>query len=128
MVDEHDYGADHQPNTSFVRQKYDNFAAIDWIVENSKERRRQQLLLLRSGSIIGRIRWLLDMSKVWSVLIITGVASGLLAGSIDVASDWLSDLKYGFCASGLDGGNFYLNKSFCCWGYEGIFMLGYTTW
>jgi chloride channel 3/4/5 len=33
-------------------------------------------------------------------------------------SDWLGDLKTGYCSAGVDGGRFYLNKYFCCFGYD----------
>jgi chloride channel 3/4/5 len=43
-----------------------------------------------------------------------GIASGILAAIIDITSDWLSDLKEGYCETA-----FYLNRRFCCWGYDG---------
>lgn len=98
----------------------DNFAAIDWISEYTKERRRQQTLSARAVGFAGRLKQVADASKVWVIIIVTGIASGVLAGSIDVTSDWLSDLKSGFCDSSTGNGKFYLNKSFCCWGYEGM--------
>jgi hypothetical protein len=53
-------------------------------------------------------------------LIFTGIAVGILAASIDIAGDWLGDVKTGYCKNGEGGGKFYLNKSFCCWGHNGI--------
>src|SRR5699024_9553717 len=40
-------------------------------------------------------------------------------------SDWLADLKTGFCKNGEGGGKFYLNRSFCCWGHDGGLLLQY---
>jgi chloride channel 3/4/5 len=39
---------------------------------------------------------------------------GILAAAIDIISDWLGDLKEGFCKP-----TFYLNRGFCCWGISG---------
>jgi hypothetical protein len=43
-----------------------------------------------------------------------GVSVGILAAAIDIVSDWLGDLKEGFCKP-----TFYLNRGFCCWGISG---------
>ena len=51
-----------------------------------------------------------------------------MAAAIDVTTDWLGDLKYGYC-SNLDGGAFYLSKGFCCMGYdEHSKCLGWNRW
>ena len=106
------------------RVGYDDLTAIDWIFEYTKERQRKRLLYSSGQGIIGNIRKLLDAGNVWLVLIATGVAVGIIAAFIDVASDWLADLKTGFCKNGEGGGKFYLNRSFCCWGHDGgLFLL-----
>lgn len=104
------------------RVGYDDLTAIDWIFEYTKERQRKRLLYSSGQGIIGNIRKLLDAGNVWLVLIATGVAVGIIAAFIDVASDWLADLKTGFCKNGEGGGKFYLNRSFCCWGHDGEFI------
>ena len=93
--------------------------AIDWIFEYTKERQRLRILYSRCTGLLGQAQRLFDASQIWLVLIATGVASGMLAASIDIASDWLADLKTGYCRAGNGGGHFYLNKGFCCWGYDG---------
>ncbi|KAF3482736.1 chloride channel protein 3 [Arthroderma uncinatum] len=100
------------------RVGYDNLTAIDWIFEYTKERQRIRHLNSNNPGLLGTFRHLLDASKVWLVLVMTGLAVGLLAGCIDIASRWLADIKVGYCRSGAEGGKFYLNRSFCCWGYE----------
>jgi chloride channel 3/4/5 len=67
----------------------------------------------------GYLRQIVDASQIWLVLIATGLATGAVAAFIDVASDWLGDLKSGVCGNVVNGGRFYLNRSFCCWGYDG---------
>jgi chloride channel 3/4/5 len=101
------------------RVGYDDLTAIDWIFEYTKERQRLRILSSTTSGLVGYVRQLLDASHVWVVLILTGVAVAILAASINIASDWLSDIKFGFCKSDEKGGQFYLNKGFCCWGHDG---------
>lgn len=101
------------------RVGYDDFTAIDWIYEYTKERQRKRLLYSSGQGVLGHARRLLEASNVWFVLISTGIAVGIIAAAIDIATDWLGDLKTGYCKSGSGGGKFYLNRSFCCWGLDG---------
>ncbi|KAI0841598.1 chloride channel [Hypoxylon sp. FL0890] len=111
------------------RVGYEDLTAIDWIFEYTKERQRLRVLYSSATGIIGYIQQLLDSSQVWVILVLTGIAVGALAAGIDVASDWLGDIKTGYCASGPEGGAFYLNKQFCCWGYDqGDKCLGWKPW
>ena len=98
------------------RVGYDDLTAIDWIFEYAKERQRLRHLQTSSTGILGHIKQLADASQVWIILVAAGILSGGIAAFIDVASDWLADLKTGYC-SNVDGdGQIYLNKAFCCWG------------
>ncbi|UKZ81282.1 hypothetical protein TrVFT333_009054 [Trichoderma virens FT-333] len=112
------------------RVGYDDLTAIDWIFEYTKERQRLRVLSSSSGGgIIGYIRHLLDASQVWIVLLLTGLAVGVIAALIDITTDWLGDIKLGFCTSGPEGGHFYLNKNFCCLGYDqGSKCAGWRFW
>lgn len=101
------------------RVGYDDLTAIDWIFEYTKERQRKRLLYSRGQGFLGHLLRLLDESHIWLVLVATGIAVGIIAAAIDIVSDWLGDLKTGYCKAGSGGGKFYLNKSFCCWGHEG---------
>lgn len=101
------------------RVGYDDLTAIDWIFEYNKERQRQRILHSTTPGLVGYLRQLLDASHVWLVLVMTGIAVGVLAAFISIASDWLGDIKSGYCKRGDGGGQFYLNKGFCCWGHEG---------
>jgi chloride channel 3/4/5 len=100
------------------RVGYDDLTAIDWIFEYTKERQRLRYLYSQATDLFGHAQQILDASQIWIVLIATGLASGILAAGIDVASDWLADLKNGYCRDGKGGGRFYLNRGFCCWGHE----------
>ncbi|KAK1238723.1 hypothetical protein MKX07_004299 [Trichoderma sp. CBMAI-0711] len=112
------------------RVGYEDLTAIDWIFEYTKERQRLRVLASSSGGgIIGYVRHLLDASQVWIVLLLTGLAVGVIAALIDVTTDWLGDIKLGFCTSGPEGGHFYLNKNFCCYGYDqGSKCAGWRFW
>jgi len=101
------------------RVGYEDLTGIDWIFEYAKERQRLRILHSSAKGLLGHLRESVDGSQIWLVLILTGIATGLLAASIDVTSDWLGDLKTGFCTRGEGGGRFYLNKAFCCWGHDG---------
>ena len=100
------------------RVGYENLTAIDWIFEYAKERQRLRVLYSSTAGIVGNLRQLADASQIWVVLIATGLASGAIAACIDIVSDWLGDLKTGFCSDVENGGKFYLSQGFCCWGHE----------
>ncbi|PYH82994.1 putative voltage-gated chloride channel [Aspergillus uvarum CBS 121591] len=111
------------------RVGYDDLTAIDWIFEYTKERQRKRLLYANGQGLVGYARKILDASNVWIVLIATGILVGIIAACIDVSSDWLADLKTGYCRNGAGGGRFYLNRSFCCWGHDDINnCLDWTPW
>ncbi|KAL8990332.1 MAG: hypothetical protein Q9177_000993 [Variospora cf. flavescens] len=111
------------------RVGYDDLTAIDWIFEYTKERQRLRFLYSHATGLIGYAQQLLDASQIWVILVITGLAAGVLAAGIDIASDWLADLKAGYCRPGVGGGHFYLNKGFCCWGHEEWSQCqGWTPW
>jgi chloride channel 3/4/5 len=97
---------------------YEDLTAIDWIYEYAKERQRLRKLLSGSQGIAGTLKQLADASHVWIVLIATGISVGFCAAAINIASDWLGDIKQGYCKTGDDGGRFYLNRQFCCWGHD----------
>ncbi|KAL1655672.1 chloride channel [Didymella pomorum] len=100
------------------RVGYSDRSAIDWIFEYAKERSRLRALASHGSGILGTLRQLADASQVWVILVAAGVLSGGIAAFIDVASDWLADLKTGYCSTVEGDGRFYLNKGFCCWGIE----------
>ncbi|KAI4230984.1 MAG: hypothetical protein LQ349_005904 [Xanthoria aureola] len=111
------------------RVGYDDLTAIDWIFEYTKERQRLRFLYSQATGLFGYAQQLLDASQIWIVLVLTGLAAGILAAGIDIVSDWLGDLKTGYCKPGAGGGHFYLNKGFCCWGHEEWSQCqGWTTW
>lgn len=110
------------------RVGYENLTAIDWIFEYTKERARLRVLHSSAVGLAGYAQRLLDASQEWVILVLTGLLVGALAAAIDIVSDWLGDLKAGYCST-TDGGAFYLNKNFCCLGYdEGAQCMGWRPW
>ncbi|KAK2595587.1 chloride channel [Conoideocrella luteorostrata] len=111
------------------RVGYEDMTAIDWIFEYTKERQRLRVLSSSASGLLGYVQHFIDASQVWIILVLTGLLVGVIAAVIDVASDWLGDLKLGFCSSGPEGGRFYLSKSFCCYGYDqGSKCAGWKYW
>jgi len=55
-----------------------------------------------------------DAAQGWIVITIIGAAIGLNAAFINIVTEWLADIKLGYCKSA-----FYLNESFCCWEEHG---------
>ena len=111
------------------RVGYENLTAIDWIFEYTKERQRLRVLSSSARGFTGYLQRLLDASQVWIILLLTGALVGILAAAINIAADWLGDLKLGYCSTGPEGGHFYLNKSFCCYGYDqGSKCAGWRLW
>lgn len=100
------------------RVGYDDLTAIDWIFEYAKERQRVKRILAGAHGFTRTIKQLVDDSHVWTVLVLTGVLVGFIAAGISIVSDWLGDIKQGYCKTGADGGQFYLSRQFCCWGHE----------
>jgi chloride channel 3/4/5 len=105
------------------RVGYEDLTAIDWIFEYTKERQRLRMLYSSATGLLGYVRQLLDASQVWVILVLTGLAVGAIAAGIDVATNWLGDLKGGYCTN-TDGGAFYLNRAFCCLGYDDFSQCG----
>jgi chloride channel 3/4/5 len=106
------------------RVGYQDLTAIDWIFEYTKERQRLRMLYSSASGLLGYAVQFWDASQVWILLILTGLAAGVFAASIDIASDWLGDVKTGYCSAGEGGGHFYLNKYFCCYGYDEMAQCG----
>lgn len=110
------------------RVGYEDLTAIDWIFEYTKERTRLRVLRSNAQGLLGKMQLAFDSAQEWLILVATGILVGTLAAIMDITTDWLGDLKTGYCTSE-DGGAFYLNKSFCCMGYdEGAQCLGWRPW
>lgn len=139
-VNDNQYKASHDwypENHSRLAVPYDDLTAIDWIHEYAKERARIRHLhnstthpsATAGVRFFGYLRQMADDSQTWWILVATGIAVGAIAAGIDIAVDWLADLKTGICKDHGDGGAFYLKRGFCCWGYEDLDQCpDWSTW
>ncbi|EXK35293.1 chloride channel, other eukaryote [Fusarium oxysporum f. sp. lycopersici 4287] len=102
-------------------KRYEDFTTIDWVQDAAREqakrkaRRKQAAGLYDKGQPGWRYQlWRsYDAAQAWIVVTIIGIAIGLNAALLNIITEWLSDVKMGYCETG-----FYLNENFCCWGEE----------
>ncbi|KAH7017734.1 chloride channel [Ilyonectria destructans] len=100
-------------------KRYEDFTTIDWVQDAAREqarrksRRKQAVGLYDRGQPGWRYHlWRsYDAAQGWIVVTIIGAAIGLNAALLNIITEWLADIKIGYCETG-----FYLNESFCCWG------------
>ncbi|CAB1428764.1 unnamed protein product [Pleuronectes platessa] len=93
---------------------YEDFNTIDWVREKSKDRDRHREITNKSRqSKVALLLSVIDAFSGWLLMLLVGLMSGALAGGIDIAAHWLTDLKEGVC---LDG--FWFNHEHCCWTYN----------
>ena len=105
----------------------------DWVQDAAREqarrksRRKQAAGLFERGQQGWRYRvWAAyDAAQGWIVVTIIGAAIGMNAAFLNIITEWLSDIKLGYCTTA-----FYLNESFCCWGEDNgrTCELGVDTW
>lgn len=103
-------------------KRYEDFTTIDWVRDAAREQQRRKAkrqedagFFEREGSIGWRRKlWeSYDAAQGWIVVSLIGAAIGLNAAFLNIITEWLSDIKLGYCTTA-----FYLNESFCCWGAE----------
>ncbi|KAI5959974.1 GEF1 [Candida margitis] len=105
-------------------QRYNDFRSIDW-VEDELDEQKQRLLKLKHITNKGNNfkDKLLSQISNWLVLACMGVVIGLIAGSLNIITSFLSSARVGYCKRG-----FYLSESFCCWGENGEHCENWTKW
>ncbi|KAF9355441.1 hypothetical protein BGX26_006516 [Mortierella sp. AD094] len=108
----HDDAVDWVVEGTGMRVAYEDFATIDWIHDFAQERQRIRKLHRIQG-LAGQIAIMYDWVQGWIVVLAVGISAGVVAGGSDIASQWLGDIKEGYCDTA-----FYLNKNFCCWGLD----------
>ncbi|KAI9067301.1 Cl-channel protein [Trametes sanguinea] len=108
-------------------KRYEDFTTIDWIQDSIIERNRR-LRAARNQSIPYRgprgevtLAWLWSRLQTvayagqsWFVVTLVGIGIGFNAAIISIVTEWLSDIKMGYCSDG-----WWLNQQFCCWEIEG---------
>ncbi|KAK3691799.1 glycerol ethanol, ferric requiring protein [Vermiconidia calcicola] len=103
-------------------KRYEDFTTIDWVQDAAREQQRRKARRQERAGFFqqkGRIGWrrtlweAYDAGQGWIVVTLVGIAIGLNAAFLNIITEWLSDIKLGYCTTA-----FYLNESFCCWGAE----------
>jgi chloride channel 3/4/5 len=103
-------------------KRYEDFTTIDWVQDAAREQQRRKARRQERAGFFereGRLGWrrkaweAYDAGQGWIVVTLIGAAIGLNAAFLNIITEWLSDIKRGYCTTA-----FYLNESFCCWGAE----------
>ncbi len=103
-------------------KRYEDFTTIDWVRDDAREqlrrrtRRRENAGFFARDGILGwrgKLRDSYEAGQAWIVVTIVGAVIGLNAAALNIITEWLSDVKLGYCTTA-----FYLNEQFCCWGAE----------
>ncbi|KAI0081975.1 Cl-channel protein [Panus rudis PR-1116 ss-1] len=117
-------------------KRYEDFTTVDWIQDSISERNRR---ILKSRSLYSPSRghgiqstlvWLwtqlkkvADAGQTWFVVSLVGVCIGANAAIISIVTEWLSDIKMGYCYDA-----WWLNQQFCCWEIETDDDSGCESW
>ncbi|KAG8707202.1 hypothetical protein FRC09_001965 [Ceratobasidium sp. 395] len=102
---------------------YRDGATIDWTQEEAAERAQKHILQSQLG-LRGIVLPLLDQSRIWIVLIATGISVGFVGAWLDVLVAWLGDIRTGRCSYG-----FFYNEISCCSGLDaGEECTEWNTW
>ncbi|KAL2438387.1 chloride channel protein [Exophiala dermatitidis] len=102
-------------------KRYEDFTTIDWVQDAAQEQlrrraRRKQSKFFERDGVLGWRRKLwesYDAAQAWIVITLVGVVIGVNAAALNIITEWLSDIKTGYCTTA-----WYLNEDFCCWGSE----------
>ncbi|KAG7123010.1 chloride channel protein like [Verticillium longisporum] len=87
-------------------KRYEDFTTIDWVQDAAREqarrksRRRRRAGLVDNGMPGWRYRlWeSYDAAQGWLVVTLIGIAIGLNAAFLNIITEWLSDIKMGYCS------------------------------
>jgi len=96
-------------------------ATQDWVQDAAREQLRRKARRRRTAGLYdtGKLGWSYrlwesyDAAQGWIVVTLIGAAIGLNAAFLNIVTEWLSDIKLGYCTTA-----FYLNESFCCLGED----------
>ncbi|GAO18051.1 hypothetical protein UVI_02042970 [Ustilaginoidea virens] len=115
-------GQDVVLNQPRLFAQYSNICSLaDWVQDASREQARRKSRQKRAAGLYerGQQGWRYrvwasyDAAQGWIVVTIIGAAIGLNAALLNIITEWLSDVKLGYCTTA-----FYLNENFCCWGED----------
>ncbi|EAQ87869.1 hypothetical protein CHGG_04488 [Chaetomium globosum CBS 148.51] len=110
--------AQHQIEEEIAKIKRYEDAAREQLRRKARRKRQAGLYGVGRFDWRQRIREAYDAAQGWIVVTIIGAAIGLNAGLLNIITEWLADIKLGYCST-----KFYLNEDFCCWGEENAAVL-----
>ncbi|KAJ3222098.1 hypothetical protein HK099_002713 [Clydaea vesicula] len=87
---------------------YEDYTTIDWIHDLTKEKIRVRSLRKLKGWR-RKVHNSFDAVQAWILVFLIGIAVGSLAAFLETSSNWLTDLRIGFCEK-----NIFFDKQFCC--------------
>ncbi|KAL7675564.1 hypothetical protein ACOME3_001833 [Neoechinorhynchus agilis] len=88
---------------------YDDFQTIDWLKDLKADRERHQSLREHRGCL-RKMRTMIDAWSGWVLVFFVGALAGLLAGVVDIGTNWIGSLREGICLEA-----FWLDREHCCW-------------
>lgn len=103
-------------------KKYEDFTTIDWVQDAAREQTRRRTRRKDAAAFFqrdGAFGWRkkvwesYDAAQAWVVVTLVAVMIGLIAAALNIITEYLSDLKMGYCTTA-----WYLNEGFCCYGAE----------
>ncbi|PFH51941.1 hypothetical protein AMATHDRAFT_39855 [Amanita thiersii Skay4041] len=103
--------------------KYPDGSTIDWLQQDAAERERNQALRSEAG-VRGILLPMLEASRMWLVVIVTGIGIGVIGACLDILVKWLADIREGWCSH-----DFFYNQVTCCSGTDpGEICREWQTW
>lgn len=117
-------GAERQMEEEEIDEikRYEDFTTIDWVQDAAREQIRRKARRREKAGLFerrGRTGWRQTLKESyeagqgWIVVTLIGAAIGLNAALLNIITEWLSDVKLGYCTTA-----FYLNENFCCFGED----------
>ncbi|RKP10007.1 chloride channel [Thamnocephalis sphaerospora] len=94
-------------------RRYEDFTTVGkyWVRDAIRERARlYRLRRQNDGSWRYWLRSRYEASQSWIVVLLVGIVIGTNAAFINIATEWLSNTKEGYCSTA-----WWLNRKFCCW-------------
>eukprot|EP00002_Diphylleia_rotans_P028933 TRINITY_DN5853_c0_g1_i3.p1 TRINITY_DN5853_c0_g1~~TRINITY_DN5853_c0_g1_i3.p1 ORF type:complete len:670 (+),score=99.31 TRINITY_DN5853_c0_g1_i3:53-2062(+) len=83
---------------------------IDWVYDATKEiDRKTNLHMELESSYLGFLWKAYDASQGWIVVFVAGILTALFSGFIDIGTEWISYMRFGYCQHG-----FWLSRTVCC--------------
>ncbi|KAI0769196.1 Cl-channel protein [Irpex lacteus] len=102
---------------------YKDGSSIDWQREEAAERERKRAIHSQRG-VRSAFAPVWDSTRIWLVIIATGIGIGVAGAWLDVLVRWLGDLREGRCEYG-----FFYNSVACCSGLDaGEVCQEWKTW